>query len=270
MLFQAATDYPRDAEARISLGRYLASRGALRVAAVLFEEARLFGADSRRVARELAPLYRTLGDYQALVTLAGSPLTKAQRSQAAWLVSHQPTLEMGDTVAMAYRSPSDTGSVGSVSLLVGSVRFEASIDPRRHGIVLDASRKKLAEELFQSDSFSTLGSLAEIHLGDVALGNVPVEFDRMNDSRRAIIGLDLLMKLAPTFDARGKHLVLRRGGRIPKERPGERYPVFFEGSRVRMLDGQRFVSLAGAEMMQLLRNRSWTLDARRGELLVEP
>jgi len=270
MLFQAATDHPRDAEARIALGRYLATRGALRVAAVLLEEARLFGADSRRVAKDLAPLYRTLGDYQALVTLAGSPLTKAQRSHAAWFVSHQPTLAMGDTAVAAYRAPSDTGSLGRVSLQIGSTRFQASIDPRRQGLVLDSSRKKLAEVLFDVDSPSPLGSVALVHLGDVAFGNVPVTFERMPDSKRAVIGLDLLMKLAPTFDAKAGRVVLRRGGRVAKERPGQRHPVFFETDGVRVLDGERFLSLTGAEMMQLLRSRTWTLDARRGELLLEP
>ena len=57
---------PRDAVARAALGRYLASRGALRIGAVLLEEARLFGGDSTTIARTLAPIYGSLGDYRAL------------------------------------------------------------------------------------------------------------------------------------------------------------------------------------------------------------
>ena len=45
---------PRDPVARLALGRYLAQRGALKVGAVLMEEARFFGGDPTRVAVELA------------------------------------------------------------------------------------------------------------------------------------------------------------------------------------------------------------------------
>jgi tetratricopeptide (TPR) repeat protein len=270
ILFQAATNQPHDPEARIALGRYLAARGALRVAAVLLEEARLFGADTRRVGRELAPLYRTLGDYQSLVTLAGSPLTREERSQAAWLVSHQPTLEMDDTASVAYRAPVDTGTLGRVTLQIGSSRFDASVDPRKHGIVLDASRRRLASALFSYDSSATLGVLEQVRLGSATLGNVTVAFQALGDPRRAIIGLDVLMKLAPTFDAQRHHIVLRRGGRVAQDHVGDRYPVLFEAGGVRVLRGDHFVSLTGAEMTPVLRDRAWTLDVRRGELLVEP
>src|ERR1051325_8633618 len=48
---------PRDPQARRQLGRFLAERGALRVGAVLLEEARQFGADPATGARDLVPLH---------------------------------------------------------------------------------------------------------------------------------------------------------------------------------------------------------------------
>src|SRR5256885_11279967 len=46
---------PRDATARAALGRYLASRRALRIGAALPEEARLFGGGSRAPPRPPGP-----------------------------------------------------------------------------------------------------------------------------------------------------------------------------------------------------------------------
>jgi hypothetical protein len=275
LLFLAATIRPHDPEARVALGRYLGSRGALRVGAVLLEEARLFGADARRVARDLAPLYRALGDYKALATLPGSPLTATERTQAVWFVSHQPTLEMDDSTVLAYRESSDTGLLGRVTIRVGTESFDADIDARRHGIVLDASRRELAAELFASErdaeGGTTLGALDEVQIGEATLGNVPVTFEALvqGSSRRAVIGLDLLARLSPTFDAPRRRLVLRRS-RIAAKRAGERVALLMmpDAVLVRRLDG--FIALDGDEMRSALRGRAWTLDSRRGELLLEP
>ena len=270
LLFLAATVRPRDPEARIALGRYLGSRGAWRVGAVLLEEARLFGADARRVARDLAPLYRTLGDYRALATLPGSPLTSVERAQAAWFVSHQPTLEMEDSTIVAYRAPTDTGALGRITIQVGGTTFDADIDVRRHGLVLDAGRRDIAEEIFTSErnGDTSLGALEAVHIGEATLGNVPVTFEKLESSRRALIGMDVLVKLSPTFDAVHQQLVLRRG-RVAVKRAGERIPALMLPDGIRVLRADGFIPLDGDEMLSALRGRVWTLDYRRGELLLE-
>src|SRR5690242_539028 len=61
LYYAASSARPRDAVARAALGRYLASRGALRIGAVLLEEARQFGGDTASIARSLAPIYASLG-----------------------------------------------------------------------------------------------------------------------------------------------------------------------------------------------------------------
>src|ERR687893_510978 len=71
--------------ARLALGRYLAARGALKVGAVLMEEARFFGGDAAAVAVSLAPIYARLGDFRALTSLPASPLGRAERARAEWL-----------------------------------------------------------------------------------------------------------------------------------------------------------------------------------------
>ena len=270
ILFQAANERPRDPEARLALGRYLGSRGALRVGAVLLEEARLFGADARRVATDLAPLYEALGDYRSLVTLPAAPLSAPQRAQAVWLVSHQPTLEMPDSMSIAYRAPNEAGTLGSVDLIVGGERFDATIDPHQHGVVIDMSLRGLAVELFPSAADTSLGALDQVQLGEGTLANVAVTFARLPSPTHAVIGLDVLARLAPTFDADRHRLVLRRGGRIAADRAGKRVPTLFLPDGVRVLRGGRFVVLGDADVQRVLRHRTWTLDVRRGELLLEP
>ena len=74
LYYAASSASPRDPAARAALGRYLAARGALRIGAVLLEEARVFGGDTASLARALVPVYGALGDYRALAALPLSPL----------------------------------------------------------------------------------------------------------------------------------------------------------------------------------------------------
>src|SRR5687768_11679768 len=62
LYYREARRRPRDPAARMALGRYLASRGATRIGAVLIEEARFFGANPAVAALHLAPIYARLGD----------------------------------------------------------------------------------------------------------------------------------------------------------------------------------------------------------------
>jgi len=148
MIFQAESLYysavryqTREPAARLALGRYYAARGQLRPGAVLMEEARYFGGDAKTIAIYLAPVYFALGDWRALATLPASPLTPTERAQAAWLVSNPPTLAMSDSVAVSYRPSTDTLTLGRLTLRIGEQVLEATIDPRRSGIMLDGSRR---------------------------------------------------------------------------------------------------------------------------------
>src|SRR5205085_1403764 len=100
LYYAASSASPRDPAARAALGRYLAARGALRIGAVLLEEARVFGGDTASLARALVPVYGALGDYRALAALPLSPLSRPERARAEWLVTHAQTLEMEDSVAV--------------------------------------------------------------------------------------------------------------------------------------------------------------------------
>ncbi|HEY9228130.1 MAG TPA: tetratricopeptide repeat protein, partial [Gemmatimonadaceae bacterium] len=57
LYYAAVRVRPRDPNARLALGRFLAGRGASRVAVTLLEEAVQFGGTAAPIAVDLAPLY---------------------------------------------------------------------------------------------------------------------------------------------------------------------------------------------------------------------
>ena len=152
------------------------SRGALRIGAVLLEEARLFGGDTARIARSLAPIYLSLGDYRSLATLPASPLSPAEQKRVRWLVSHPSVLEFPDSAAtLAYHSIVDGSGIGVLSLGIGDHRVDALIDPRASGVIVRgrAARRRDGLHTFGDDSSGVVAVVHELHIGDVTLGNVP-------------------------------------------------------------------------------------------------
>jgi hypothetical protein len=142
LYYREARRRPRDPAVRLALGRYLASRGATRIGAVLIEEARFFGASPAVAAIHLAPLYARLGDYKALALLPAAPLSAGERARAEWLAKNPPTVMGPDSVSVALASAEDesTPVLGSVTVLIDGGPVVAEIDPSVRGLVLDTSR----------------------------------------------------------------------------------------------------------------------------------
>jgi hypothetical protein len=269
---------PRGATARAALGRYLASRGALRIGAVLLEEARLFGGDSELIARSLAPIYGSLGDYRALSVLPASPLTSAEQARARWLVSHPPVLEFPDSVCkLAYKPVTDGSGLGTLAIGIGERQVDGVIDPTVSGVLLvgRAARRRGGVRVFGADSGGVVGVISELHLGDVILSNVPARLD--TSSARALtsknqgvfLGLDVLRRLAPSFDPKADTVTLRRSGQISPTTPGTRAPMLLDERGLRVLMDARWDSASSRAIAQLLAMRAWTLDAKRGNLVLQ-
>jgi hypothetical protein len=268
---------PRDATARAALGRYLASRGALRIGAVLLEEARLFGGDTASIARSLAPIYGSLGDYRALAVLPASPLSTAEQARARWLVSHPPVLEFPDSVAkLAYKPVTDGSGLGTLAIGIGERGVDAEIDPSVSGVVLRgrSARRRGGIRTFGADSTGVVGIISELHLGDVILSNVPVRFDTSSvrssgKNSDVLLGLDVLRRLAPSFDPKADTVILRRSGQIAPTTRGTRAPMLLDERGLRVLIDGRWDSASSRTMALLLGTRSWTLDAKRGSIVLQ-
>ena len=269
LYYDAVRRAPYDPEARLALGRYLAARGAWKVGAVLMEEARYFGGDARRVAEALAPVYARLGDFKSLAALPSSPLDAAERQRADWLRDHPPAVTGFDSSTVRLR-PAGVGSLGTVELRIGGERVLASIDPRVEGLVLDTAWRRRPEvRHWVSKSRPSERGVAAVTLsvgiGDLTLQHVPT---RLASSEGTAIGLDVLSRLAPTFDASAGVLTLRRGGRVSRFAAGERFPALVLPTGTAFVRGGQVLPMHGSAAQRVLRTRRWTLDSRRGDIIL--
>jgi hypothetical protein len=268
---------PRDPAARAALGRYLASRGRLKPGAVLLEEARLFGGDTASIARLLAPLYESLGEYRALATLPRSPLSTAEQARVRWLVSHPPVLEFPDSVArIPYKPLADGTGLGVILAGIGERVVPARIDPAATGVVVSGpgAKRYRGVRTFGEDSSGVVAIVPELHVGDVTLSNVParLKVDATKRSKARVdvsIGLDVLRRLAPTFNPAGDTLTLRRTGQVAENMVGTHAPMLFDDQGLRVIVEGKWASATTKETVQMLAARRWTLDAKRGFVVLE-
>lgn len=270
---------PRDPAARLALGRYLASRGATRIGAVLIEEARFFGANPALVALHLAPLYVRLGDYKALALLPSAPLSAAERARAEWLAKNPSTVVGPESLTVALTPPETdtTALLGAVIVAIDGESVLAEIDPAVSGLVLDTSRARTpSARVFTGAPTAVQAGLPAVHavllrarVGNLAFTNLPVSLQPLASPARARIGLDLLGRFSPTFHPTAGRLVLRRSGRVARLLPGERVPLLVEPRDSWVLWEGRREPLSGEAVTRRLRAARWTLDAKRGEIVLQ-
>ena len=277
LYYYAARSEPRNATPRMALGRYLAARGALRVGAVLLEEARFFGGDRRAIAEQLAPVYARLGDYRALSSLPNSPLAYAERARAEWL-SDNPPETTGPDSAMLPLVPGASAPLGQVRIVVGGDTLLATIDVGVTGLVLDTSlATHRGIRIFRSNSDAGVRDHAavalSVTLGPLGRTGVPARFEALSGRRVARIGVDVLEDFAPTWIQNaggGGSIVLRKSGKAPAASPAsERIPILIRpNDLVLVRPGGMMASLATQASQGALKGR-WTLDIRHGVVVVD-
>lgn len=274
MYYAAVRAQPRNPEARWELGRYLISRGALRVGATLIEEAMRFGLDSAVGAAALAPVYLQIGQTQALAALPAAALGVSERARARWLVDHPSRAIAPDTlIAVAYQ-PSTGGAIGTVALRLNGRTIDATIDAHARGLVVsDAAASSVQLRRFSSGSASTRGMPAVVDslgIGRLSIANVPVTI-ASDISAPVMIGLDAFGPYAPTFDPRARRVLLHPTGVSSAAAPDATVlqTLSVEGDLL-VARGGGWASLTSPMLGSLLRDHRWTVDARRGRIIVEP
>jgi hypothetical protein len=273
LYYAAVRSRPGDPNARLALGKYLVSRGAPRVGATLMEEAIRFGGDKPPIERELAPIYLGIGEFHSLAALATVPV--AERDRAKYLVAHETrTIAPDSLAAVAFRTSADSVNVGRISVRVNGKTLDVALSARVHGIVLsDGAASSLHLHVFPGGgSERGAGVLAvadSVAVGSLSVRNAPVTVGRLEGKDAAAIGLDALAKFSPTFDPAASRLVLRVGSAVPAAIPGDRHPTWLASSDVRILINGSWLSMSAESVAQLLRTRRWTLDSRRGQIVIE-
>lgn len=267
--YEAARQRPRDPNARRHLGRYLAARGALRIAAVLLEEARFFGADARTVAIELSPVYAALGDYKALASLSLAPLTTAERRRAEWLATNPSVIELADSASVPL-TPLERDGVGEIPMVIDGDTLIATIDPATNGLVLDTTwARRRSARLFGSsaDPRRASGVVQALSIGTAALRRVPARYTPM-PRRRARVGMDIVALLLPTFDEKGRQLVIR-APRTKVRGVGDRFLTVTTLGGMLLASAETAVAIDSPSARAVLSGRRWTWIPRLGEVWVE-
>jgi hypothetical protein len=259
----------RDPAPRAALGRYLGSRGAFRVGATLLEEALVFGADTASIGRARAPLLQAGDDWTSLAQLPGAPLSGAARARAAWLAANPPAVSGAESVTVAFERSSVSG-LGRVRLVVGRDTLAADVDPTTDELVLgDHARYAALVRVFADSAGDRVAVLDSAVIGDLVLERLPARFDARLGPSRARLGLILLARLAPTVDEGAELLTLRRSGRVSAATGRRRIPVVFGFPGLRIARPDRLVPIESPAGRAVLAQARWTLDIRRGELVLE-
>ena len=269
LYYVAARRSTQDPTGRAALGKYLGARGAFKVGAVLIEEAIAFGGDTAELSRRRAPLLQAADDWMQLAQLARSPLTPAEQLRAEWLATHLPAVTGADSVTVAFE-PSSAHNLGRVELVIGGVTLAADIDPTIDELVIgDFAPYSSLVRVFSKGQRDRVAIVDSAWIGDMKLERIPARIDHALGPARARIGLTLLAKFAPTVDAGAHVLTLRRNGVVTASLGRRRVPVMFQFPGIRVARADRLVPIESAAGRAVLSEARWTLDIKRGELVLE-
>jgi tetratricopeptide (TPR) repeat protein len=273
--YAAARVRPRDPEARFGLGRYLASRGALRIGATLIDEAMQFGLDKKIGSAALVPIYSDLGEYAAAAALTNAPISLGVRAQLNWLAAHPSrALSPDSTVLVAFTRTTSGGYVGALRIRLNGRPVLAMLAPHAGcGLrIADTSAVVATLHRFQADTGSRMPATADsIGYGRLVVTNVPVTIERLPAGIQAVTCFGALLRYAPTFDPRANLATLRLGGKAPASSAfSSSFPFRDVDGQYAILQGGGWAPVALPQIASILASRRWTLDARRGSIFVEP
>jgi hypothetical protein len=182
-----------------------------------------------------------------------------------------PSFTGADSVTVPFYPASSTASLGRFLLVIGRDTLTADLDPSSDELVLGDHRAYAAAVRVFGSAEEAGGPLAvvdRVRIDDLLLEQVPARLDPRLGPARARVGLSLLATFAPTVDAGAGVMTLRRGGTVAAG-GGERLAVVFGFPGVRVARADRLVPLESPAGRVLLDAARWTLDLRRGELVLE-
>ena len=272
--FAATRDRPRDPWARVNLGRHLLARGAGKVAAALFEEARMFGGNVRVIAPDLVLAYERSGNWRSIAAMPNSPLTPGEQRRAEWLMTHAPGTSGADSVTVPMQPAGDT-EIGRVLIAIDGDPIVAIIDPAVRGVVVDTAwgRRSGVRTFGNSAVGRTTGPASSVAVattigfGAMTLTNVPVTMHAQPTPRGVRIGLDVFGDRSATFDVTGATVTLRRDTGDARKVPGARVPTLYtEDGLCVVLDG--LMPMSDLRTRAMFDGRRWTVIGVKGELAV--
>lgn len=271
--YAAVRARPRDPWPRLNLARHLMARGAAKVAAALYEEARFFGADQRLFAGELGFAYERAGMWRALASMPGAPLPRGETRRAEWMLAHPTGVNGPDTVEIAWVPVrGDTVALAALAATVGGDTATLVVDATIRGLVVDTSwLRRPGVRAFGNGAGGPVTAipavLDAVVIGGMVLTNVPVHAAPLALPGRILAGLDWLGDRAATFDRVRMRIALVRSPGDPRKVSGARVPTVYTADGLCLvMDG--LVPVAGTRAITALGASRWTVLGVRGEIAV--
>jgi hypothetical protein len=212
-------------------------------------------------------------DYHLLAALMSTP--PADRDRAKWLIAHETrTIAPDSMVSIAFHGSPDTSVIGHLQLRVDGRTLDATVSTRARGLVIsEGAVSPLHLHVFPGPSSGSHGSgiLAaadSVSIGALSMRNVPVSIARLDGKETAAVGIDMLGRFAPTFDARTQRVTLRASGSVTTA-AGDTLETLQHGAEVEVLRDGAWSPLGSESIMNSLRDHRWTFDAKHGRIVVE-
>lgn len=261
LYYIAVRYWPRDPIARTALGRYLGSQGKAKPASILLEEARMFGGDPVEIGVHLAPLYERLGEWRALLTLPGSPLSVAERRRAAWLSENPFKVDEGGAASIVGGPKGDT--IARVAARVRGRAVVAAIVGTDVGFVVGTRLADSAARRFEGDP--TVVTFDSITVAQLRLANVPATVGP--EAGTLVIGVAALGRFVVQIDYARNRIAVTRADAA---KSGSRHPMTRRNGELRVLDRGRWVSLGEFAAAVAKTPKILVIDVAAGEVRVRP
>jgi hypothetical protein len=262
LYYIAVRYWPRDPIARRALGNFLAAQGKAKPASILLEEARMFGGDPATIGTDLAPLYERLGEWRALLTLPGSPLSMAELRRAAWLSEHPfAVISEGGAATIIGKPKADT--IARVAARIGGRAVVAAILGTDADLVVGTSLAEDHARRFEGDP--TVVTFDSLTIAQVRFANVPAAVG--TEAATVTLGAAALGRRVMQIDYARNRIVITRTDAAPAS---SKYPLAREGGELRVLDRGRWIPLSEFAAAVAKSAKTLVIDVAAGEVRVRP
>ncbi len=276
--YAEARHRPRDPQARAGLGLFLLSRGAVKIGATLVEEAIRFGGDPGVLGPPLASAYMYLNDWRSTALLADSPLRDGQKKRNSWLLQHPVRVIAPDStvlIAMA-RTPVDS-FIGVTPVRLNGTTVKALIRPAMHCKIELSDTSRALAKLRTFPDTKTRGGVPylaaaadSVGLGRMTILGVPIDVRQLGPGVEATICFGELMPFSPTFDSRAGLIALHVSALPAPPRTTTTVPFYAPEGRLALIRAGGLSSIASPTVRSFLGDSRWTIDTRRGQIVIEP
>ncbi len=277
--YAEARHRPRDPQARAGLGLFLLSRGAVKIGATLVEEAIRFGGDPGVLGPPLVNAYAYLNDWRSTALLADSPLRDGQKSRNSWLLQHPVRVIAPDsTVLIAMARPPVDSFIGVTPVRLNGTTVKALIRPALHCKIELSDTSHALAKLHTFPDPKTRGGLPylaaaaadSVGLGRMTILGVPIDVRPLGPGVEATICFGELMPFSPTFDRRAGLIALHVSALPAPSRSATTVSFYAPDGRLSLIRAGGLSSITSPAVRSFLGDARWTLDTRRGQIVVEP